>query len=187
MIYRFSVISDESDNFHLEVQADPAATFFDLHKAIAQAAHFPEGEMASFYICDRSWEKEKEVTLEPMDDDPEADSWVMRDTHIDELVDEEKQRLIYVFDYLTERGLYMELTKIITGKSMKGAKCTKMAGDPPRAAQGLDMGLQMSPSDSGKLFDEEYGIDEDDLGDLDLGDYEGEGPLSFNPYDDDRY
>ena len=54
--------------------------------------------MTSFFICDDDWEKEKEVTLEEMDDNPEMDSWVMKETTISELVEDEKQKL-YSFDY----------------------------------------------------------------------------------------
>ena len=88
--------------------------------------------MTSFFICDDDWEKEKEVTLEEMDDNPEIDSWVMKDTQVSELVEDEKQKLLYVFDYMTERCFFIELSEIITGKNMTGAKCTKKAGEAPK-------------------------------------------------------
>ena len=54
-----------------------------LHK---QGSFFPEK------MCIRdSWEKEKEITLEEMDDNPEMDSWVMKETQLSELVEDEKQ------------------------------------------------------------------------------------------------
>lgn len=34
MIYRFTIISDEVDNFIREIQIDPEATFYDFHEAI---------------------------------------------------------------------------------------------------------------------------------------------------------
>ena len=51
-----------------------------------------------------------------MDDNPEMDSWVMKETTISELVEDEKQKLLYVFDYMTERCFFIELSEIITGK-----------------------------------------------------------------------
>ena len=66
-----------------------------------------------------------------MDDNPEMDSWVMKETTISELVEDEKQKLLYVFDYMTERCFFIELSEIITGKDMNGAKCTKKSGDAP--------------------------------------------------------
>ena len=67
-----------------------------------------------------------------MDDNPEMDSWVMKETQLSELVEDEKQKLLYVFDYMTERCFFIELSEIITGKEMKGAKCTKKAGEAPK-------------------------------------------------------
>lgn len=129
MIYRFTLISDEVDDFVREIQIDPEATFYDFHEAIVKSVGYTNDQMTSFFICDDDWEKEKEITLEEMDDNPEMDSWVMKDTTISELIEDEKQKLLYVFDYMTERCFFIELSEIITGKEMKGAKCTKKEGD----------------------------------------------------------
>ena len=132
MIYRFTLISDEADDFIREIQIDPEATFYDFHEAIVKSVGYTDDQMTSFFICDDDWEKEKEVTLEEMDDNPEIDSWVMKDTQVSELVEDEKQKLLYVFDYMTERCFFIELSEIITGKNMTGAKCTKKAGEAPK-------------------------------------------------------
>lgn len=132
MIYRFTIISDEVDDFVREIQIDPEATFYDFHEAILKSAGYTNDQMTSFFICDDDWEKEKETTLEEMDDNPEMDSWVMKETQLSELVEDEKQKLLYVFDYMTERCFFIELSEIITGKEMKGAKCTKKAGEAPK-------------------------------------------------------
>ena len=132
MIYRFTIISDEVDDFVREIQIDPEATFFDFHEAILKSVGYANDQMTSFFICDDDWEKEKEVTLEEMDDNPEIDSWVMKETPISELIEDEKQKLLYVFDYMTERCFFIELTEIITGKDMNGAKCTKPEKLPNR-------------------------------------------------------
>ena len=81
MIYRFTLISDEADDFIREIQIDPEATFYDFHEAILKSVGYANDQMTSFFICDDDWEKEKEVTLEEMDDNPEIDSWVMKETH----------------------------------------------------------------------------------------------------------
>ena len=132
MIYRFTIISDEVDDFVREIQIDPEATFYDFHEAILKSAGYTNDQMTSFFICDDDWEKEKEITLEEMDDNPEMDNWVMKETQLSELVEDEKQKLLYVFDYMTERCFFIELSEIITGKEMKGAKCTKKAGEAPK-------------------------------------------------------
>ena len=48
-----------------------------------------------FKMCirDSDWEKEKEITLEEMDNNPEMDSWIMKETRLNELIEDEKQKL----------------------------------------------------------------------------------------------
>ena len=187
MIYRFTIISDEVDDFVREIQIDPEATFYDFHKAILKAVDYTDDQMASFFICDEDWEKEKEVTLEEMDDNSETDSWVMKDTRIDELVEDEKQKLLYVFDYMTERCFFIELTEIITGKDMKGAKCTKKQGDAPK--QTVDFAEFEAKNNAALDLDENFYGDED----FDMDDFDKDGFGGFdeggggNPYDEDRY
>lgn len=76
--------------------------------------------------------KRKKLRWKKWTDNPEMDSWVMKETQLSELVEDEKQKLLYVFDYMTERCFFIELSEIITGKEMKGAKCTKKAGEAPK-------------------------------------------------------
>lgn len=187
MIYRFTIISDEVDDFVREIQIDPEATFYDFHEAILKSVGYTNDQMTSFFICDEDWEKEKEVTLEEMDDNSEMDSWVMKDTRIDELVEDEKQKLLYVFDYMTERCFFIELSEIITGKNMKGAKCTKKQGEAPK--QTVDFEEFEAKNNAALDLDENFYGDEDfDMDDFDKDGFEGfdEGG-GGNPYDEDRY
>lgn len=165
MIYRFTIISDEVDDFLREIQISPEATFFDLHKAIQKSAGYNDDQMTSFFICDDDWEKEKEVTLEEMDDNPELDSWVMRETPINELVEDEKQKLIYVFDYLTDRCFFIELSEIITGKELKTPQCTKQEGEAPK--QSIDFEEMKIASTSLDLDENFYGDQDFDMEDFD--------------------
>lgn len=181
MIYRFTLISDEVDDFVREIQVDPEATFFDFHTAILKSAGYTDDQMTSFFICDDDWEKEKEITLEAMDDNPEMDSWVMKDTQLNELIEDEKQKLLYVFDYLTERCFFIELSEIITGKEMQGAKCTKKMGDAPK--QTVDFEEMTAAAGSLDLDENFYGDQDFDMEDFDkdgfvgLDDAAGEVPF----------
>ncbi|NDW11679.1 hypothetical protein D0T50_02100 [Bacteroides sp. 214] len=166
MIYKFTIISDEVDDFLREIQIDPEATFFDLHEAILKSANYTDDQMTSFFLCDEDWEKEQEVTLEEMDDNPELDSWVMRETPLSELIEDEKQKLLYVFDYLTERCFFLELTEIITGKEIKKATCTKSHGEPPK--QLVDFEEQSALSGNLDLDENFYGDQDFDLDDFDM-------------------
>ena len=101
MIYRFNLISDEVDDFKLEIQIDSDDTFLSLRNVILDAAGYTKDQMDSFIICDEEWNKEKEVTLTDMGADSDEDIWLMDETKISELIDDEGDRLMFVFDYLT--------------------------------------------------------------------------------------
>src|SRR3712207_5336412 len=184
MIYRFTIISDEADDFVREIQIDPEATFFDFHKAILECTGYTDDQMTSFFICDDDWEKDKEVTLEEMDDNPEMDSWVMKDTVVSELVEDEKQKLLYVFDYMTERCFFIELSEIITGKEIKGAKCTKKSGEAPK--QTVDFEEMASTGNSLDLDESFYGDQDFDMEDFDQEGFDM-GGYAGGSFDDDKY
>ena len=182
MIYRFTIISDEVDDFVREIQIDPEATFFDLHEAILKAANYTNDQMTSFFICDDDWEKEKEITLEEMDNNPEMDSWIMKETRLNELIEDEKQKLLYVFDYMTERCFCIELSEIITGKEIKGAKCTKKSGEAPK--QTVDFEEMAAGGGSLDLDENFYGDQDFDIEGFDVNDGAAGGGSS---YDEDKF
>lgn len=45
-------------------------------------------------------------------------------TPLSELLEDEKQKLLYVFDPLAERVFFIELSEIITGKDLQHATCS---------------------------------------------------------------
>jgi len=182
MIYRFTIISDEVDDFFREIQIDPEATFFNFHKSLLDSVGYNDDQMTSFFICDDDWEKEKEITLEEMDTNPEVDSWVMKDTPLNELIEDEKQKLLYVFDYLTERCFFIELTEIITGKDIKSPTCTRKEGDPPK--QTMDFEEMATTSSSLDLDENFYGDQEFDFEDFDADGFDVDSSSGGDVVDD---
>ncbi len=171
MVYRFTIISDEVDNFRREIQIDSDATFLELHNAILKSAGYSNDQMTSFFICDENWEKETEITLEDMGTSSEMDSWIMEETPLSELLEDEKQHLLYVFDPLADRAFFMELSEIITGKSLDEAVCTKSIGDAPQHV--LDFDQLMATQVAATTVDDVFGDDEDfDLDELDPDGFE---------------
>ena len=171
MVFRFLLLSDEVDDFRREIQIDSDATFYDLHKAIISSVNYQDGEMTSFFLCSDDWEKETEITLTEMDTSSEEDSYIMSDSVLNDFLEDEKQKLMYVFDYLTERAFFMELREIITGKDLKEAVVTRSQGEPP--AQFVDFNdfeNTISVVDTGENF---YGDEGYDLDELDAEGFDG--------------
>lgn len=171
MVFRFLMLSDEVEDFKREIQIDADATFLDLHNAILASVNYKEGEMSSFFICSDSWEKEREITLTEMDTSSEEDCYIMEDSVLNDFLEDEKQKLMYVFDYMTERSFFIELREIITGKDLDEAICTKTIGEAP--AQFVDFNdfeVKATQLDMGENF---YGDEGYDLDELDAEGFDG--------------
>lgn len=173
MIYRFIVGSEEAENFKLEIAIDSEDTFLRLRNVILDAAGYNKEQIDSFYICDEDWQKEREVTYIDMDTDSDEDAWIMEDTHLSELLDEEGQKIKFVFDYMTERYFYMRLKEIEPGKSLRDPLCERKVGKAPIEMVDMDIfNEKIAKIDTPSIeeLDEEFYGDEsfndDELGDL---------------------
>jgi hypothetical protein len=174
MIYKFTVLSDEVDNFVRVIKIDPEATFFDLHNAVLDSVKFDKNQMTSFFICSDDWEKGQEITLIEMDTDSEYDNLVMEETKLEELISDEKQKLLYVFDMISDRAFFIELTDIIPGKSVSKPEISVSEGNAPQQIL-ADEAVSIAPKLS---LDENFYGDEDF--DIDELDEEGFGDMNFD-------
>ena len=183
MVYRFTLISDEVDDFVREIKIDSEATFFEFHEAILKAAGYKDDQMTSFFICDDNWEKEQEITLEDMGGYSDEDSYIMKETALSELVEDEKQRLLYVFDPLTERVFFIELSEIEYGKDIERAVCTRKEGQAPEQIVDFEQMLATSGTnlDLGENF---YGDEDFDMEDFDPEGFDM-GGAAVDPYSQD--
>ena len=187
MVYRFLILSDEVDDFKREIQISSEATFLELQNVILDSVHYTKDQMTSFFICDDDWSKRTEITLVEMDTSPDVDNYVMDSTRLNELLFDEHQKLMFVFDYMTERAFFMELREIIPNKDLEKGICTKSKGEAPLQIMPLDTfeAQQNNSTDYGEDF---YGDTEFDMDELDKDGFEGLGDSMIdNPYDDNRY
>lgn len=174
MVYKFTLLSDEIDDFVRVIKIDPEATFFELHNAILDSVNFEKNLMTTFFLCSDDWEKRQEVTLVEMESSSEYDNLVMEDTKLEELISDEKQKLLYIFDMISERAFFMELTEIIPGKSVDKPVCVVSEGVSPQQVVADDT-VTVAP----KLnLDENFYGDEDF--DIDELDEEGFGDMNFD-------
>ena len=177
MIYRFTFSCEEGDpNFRRVFEADADATFLELHEAILKSVGYPAAQMPSFFLCNDEWEKGQEVTLVEMDSNFEYDNMVMNETRLSDLIEEQGQRLIYIFDPMFERYFFGSLKEIKAG-SMNGVECVESTGKAPKQLKSEDpLAVGGKKGDDDFLFDDEF-KDEYDMGDIDM---EGFQDLSFD-------
>lgn len=171
MIYCFRIVSDEVDDFRLEIQIDSNATFLDLRNAICDAVKYEKNEMSSFFMCEDGWEKGAEITLEDMGSDMSSDIWIMEDTPLSDLIEEEGQRLMWVYDYMTERAFFIEMNEILTGKNLNAPVCTLLKGKAPEQFADIDVFDDPVPTkgNAAAVVDD---MDEDFYGDTSYNDDE---------------
>lgn len=131
MIYRITLSCEEGENFRRVFEADASASFLDLHKAILESVKFNDDQITSFFMCNDHWEKEQEVTLVPMDKNFEYDNLVMESTLLSDLLTEQGQRFIYIFDPMYERYFFGTLKEILPG-TMSGVTCVEKSGKAPQ-------------------------------------------------------
>jgi hypothetical protein len=183
MIYRFILVSDEVEDFRRDILIDSDATFLDLYHIILDATGYSKDQITSFFICDDEWVKQTEITLIEMDSDADRDSYVMERCRIGDLVDEEGQRLIYVFEPLTDRCFFMELREIIIGQTQQQPAIIKSIGQSPKQTSPMEaLDFTATPAaDADTLDDEEDFIDSYDEDHYDDEDLEYLGDM--NPFD----
>lgn len=177
--YRFRLLSDEIEDFAMDIEIRSNQTFKDFHDIIRQTARIKDNELASFFICNNKWQKQKEITLIDMGDAPEDASFgedsesfdipisTMEESRISDFIDDPHQRLLYDYDILNQRSLYIELMKIFEAdKEARYPACTKKKGalEPSKKNAGDDDEITPPDVDANELlkeFEEMINGDED--------------------------
>ncbi len=62
----------------------------------------------------------------------------MDDAILEDFIDDEGQKLLFVFDYMTDRAMFMEMTEMIPGKTLKDPVCTLSLGQAPKQTVDMD-------------------------------------------------
>lgn len=183
MVYRFLMLSDESESFKREIRVDSSATFADLNDFIIGDVGYDKGELTTFHLCDSKWNKEEEITF--MDMGSDVPCHLMNETRLEDLISEKGQKLLFVFDMLSERAFFIELAGIIKDQELPEPVCTIREGDIPQQYSDIDMASNryVGDDDYFDIDEDMYGSDEYDMDELDT-----EGFSEFDDYGyDDRY
>lgn len=182
-IYKFRLLYDEVEGFVRDFEIGAKQTFKDFHEVILNSIKgLNPQELASFYICDRKWNKLKEITLVDMESEVEAfsneadeadeaqdqylvtEKTTMENAVLCQYINDPHQRIIYEQDFLHLHTFYIELIKSLEGKEGQTYPvCTHSSGEIPKPVNikeeaGFQNFLDENEDDEDELF-----YDDEDL------------------------
>ncbi|MEZ0005123.1 hypothetical protein ABH942_000466 [Flavobacterium sp. 28YEA47A] len=111
MVYKFRVILDAEEDVFRDIAIQDNDTLEDLHNAIVNAFGFDGMEVASFYTSDDQWNQDEEIPMFDTGDIP-GEQKVMSDFELSEVLDEERTKIIYVYDFINMWTFFVELAAI---------------------------------------------------------------------------
>ena len=108
-----------------ELQIESDATFADLHKLIRTTCGWGQHKPSTFYVCDGRWRRERTIPESGYEYD------TMDEVELGDILEDEGQRMQYVFDPDEGRGLLLEVTHISYGKHIREPLCRRFHGAAP--------------------------------------------------------
>src|SRR5512138_2056916 len=63
LIYRFRIVSEDHEDFSMEIEIQPGQSFRDFHECIIESVELPPPDKASFYLTDKKYLKGTELSL----------------------------------------------------------------------------------------------------------------------------
>ena len=131
MVFKFKVISDKVENFALHIDADAKNTFFELHEVIQDECKYDPSELATFFLADEEWDKGLEIMMFK-NSSPKQNSVIsMKNAVLGDYLKEKEDKLIYVFDVINQKSLYIELNDIVMEKKLNTPVVTYNRGLAP--------------------------------------------------------
>lgn len=150
MIFKFRMLSDEVDNFARVYEVSYDMDLEQFHGFICDDLGYDKSEFASFFASDEKWSKLQEYTLVDMFDDEDGPiSMQMKDTLLGHLIHQKHDRLIFMFDILAARSLFIELEEAKTiEEGVEYPRVVLSEGVAPKQVSDVD------PMDEGSIFDD---------------------------------
>ncbi len=146
-IYKFKILSKEQKDFIRIIEIKANQNFEAFHKILKKSIKLNGNELASFYICDKKWNKFKEITLIDMSDEKRPTD-IMKESKIKDFIEYPHQRIIYEYDFLNIKTFHIELIKTETyKKEIRYPRCILSKG---KIKNNLRKKTSIDPSDIDK-------------------------------------
>ena len=180
MTLKLTLFSQEKEDFVLEILIDSDAKFSELHQLILNDCNYEEHKKQCFLICDEDWRVKQRVCLQDSEDfGYDEDMNLMSRTRVGDFLEDEGQRLAYVFDPEGKRFFLMELTENVFGRTERKAFVNRRHGLAPLQSGNISLKEKFSslrePDEDfeGEAIEESfYGDDGFEAEELDLEGYE---------------
>ena len=111
MIYKFRAILDNEDDIFRDIAINQEDTLEDFHNALFNAFGFNGLEVASFYTCDDTWNQDQEIPMFDTGDEP-GEIKTMADYVLEDILDKQNTKIIYVYDFINMWTFLVELASI---------------------------------------------------------------------------
>ena len=105
----------------------------------------------------------------------DTDSYVMDKTYLDEFLQDEGDRMLFMFDILSERSFFIELKEIMPGE-VDAPRCILKQGVAPKQITAEEDFLNNPTSSIGFSGEDFYGDEEFDMDELDADGFMDMGP-----------
>lgn len=158
----------------MEAKIDAEAKFSELHNLILNTCNYQDINSHGFLICDDEWHVKEHIRQNYTQDvSSEEDIFLMQNCSLRDFLEEEGQRIAYIFDPEGKRFLLMEISEIIFGQPEKTGRISRMHGIPPQQLIKDDIAAQPTTEATEEETAEDfYGEDDFEEGELDMEGFE---------------
>src|SRR5690606_37739327 len=108
-VIKFRVVPDVEEDVFRDIKIGGDHTFEELYLSIVNAFSFRGDQLASFYLSNDEWDKGHEIGLMDMGGQNSELPTVMSEAILGELVTENEQKVILVYDFLKMWCFYIEV------------------------------------------------------------------------------
>jgi len=167
MIYKLRVILDTEQDVIREIAILQDNSLEDLHNAITNAFGFDGSEMASFFTTDEKWNQGEEIPLFDMSEN--GDALTMQHILLSEIIDRDKSKLIYVYDFFSMWSFFVELVDTLEGynESELPLLLLSLGNVPDKAPEKEFIGEQLDTVENDDEHKEDFNLDEFDFDNFD--------------------
>lgn len=165
---RIRVVLDTEEDVIRDIEISVFESFTVLHESIVKAFNIELGEMASFFVSNQDWEQGEEISLVDFGA-ISGEARLMENVSLEDHLNEEGGRMIYVYDFLKLWTFFIEVIKVDTAQ-IEDPEIFVIKGEtpkeaPPKSMETVNLGEEYDESDPN--FDLDANL-EDKYSDMDM-------------------